>query len=106
MAKGIDRKVEHFDRTLQQYGADLAAVYYFDLGDRPELLPYATLVSARNADDASLAALIGVYEWQNTPLVFLVDADRLVGDQALSLIRRRVAMRGDAPYLGVVRPGQ
>jgi hypothetical protein len=106
MAKGIDRNVDHFDRTLEQYGADLAAVYSFDLGDRPELLPYATLVSARNADDTSLAALIGVYEWQNTPLVFLVDADRLVDDDELSLIRRRVAMRGDAPYLGVLRPGQ
>ena len=105
-SKGIDRNVEHFDRTLEQYGADLAAVCSFDAGDRPELLPYATLVSARNGDDPSLAALVGVYEWQNTPLVFLVDADRLVGDQALSLIRRRVAMRGDAPYLGILRPGQ
>jgi hypothetical protein len=106
VSKDIGRSVGHFDQTLEQYGADLAAVCSFDVGDRPELLPYATLVSARNAKDSNLAALIGVYEWQNSPLVFLVDDDKLVDEPALNLIRRRVAMRGDAPYLGVLRPGQ
>jgi hypothetical protein len=38
--------------------------------------------------------------------VFLVDAGKLAPDQGLGRIRRVVAMRGDAPYLGVVRPGQ
>jgi hypothetical protein len=102
--KGIDSTVEHFDRILEQYGADLAAVRFFD-ADGPDLLPYATLVSARNASDPTLAALVGVYEWQNTPLVFLVDGNKLDDDQALNRVRRRVAMRGDAPYLGIVRPG-
>lgn len=97
--------MESFDQTLEKYGADLAAVHSFD-ADAPDLLPYATLVAARKAHDPVLAALAGVYEWQNTPLVFLVDGDRVTGDRDLSLIRRRVAMRGDAPYLGVVRPGQ
>jgi hypothetical protein len=105
-SKGIDRNVEHFDRTLEQYGADPAAICLFETGDRPELLPYATIVSARNGDDPSLSALIGVYEWQNSPLLFLVDEDRLDGSATLSLIRRRIAMRGDAQYLGVLRPGQ
>jgi hypothetical protein len=96
--------VESFGQTLEKYGADLPAVRYFDT-DAPDLLPYATLL-ARKANDSVLAALAGVYEWQNSPLVFLVEGDKLVGDQALDRIRRRVAMRGDAPYLGVVRPGQ
>jgi hypothetical protein len=97
--------VDFLPRTLEAYGADLAAFRSFD-GEGPELLPYATLLAARNAPDPVLAALAGVYEWQNTPLVFLVDGDRLAGDQHLDGIRRRLAMRGDAPYVGVVRPGQ
>src|SRR5262249_8214624 len=84
----------------------LAAIHSFEAGDKPELLPYATLVSARNAREPGLDALVGVYEWQNSALAFLLDADRLNDDNAFNLIRRRVAMRGDAQYLGVIRPGQ
>lgn len=97
--------MDSFPQTLEKYGADLAAFRSFD-GDAPDLLPYATLLAARNAHDPVLAALVGVYEWQNTPLVFLVDGDSLPNDQHLDGIRRRLAMRGDAPYIGVVRPGQ
>jgi hypothetical protein len=70
MAKGVESHVEHFNRTLEQYGAELADVRSFDTGDRPELLPYATLVAARSAKNPELSALVGVYEWQNTPLHF------------------------------------
>ena len=93
---------------LEQYGADLRAFRYFDDDgpvNGPNLLPYATLVAARKADPA-LAALAGVYEWQSGPLVFLADGDSLTGDESFRLLRRRLAMRGDAPYLGIVRPGQ
>ncbi|MBF0335873.1 MAG: restriction endonuclease subunit M, partial [Alphaproteobacteria bacterium] len=49
---------------------------------------------------------MGVYEWQNNPLVFLVDGDILDrSPKRLDRLRRALAMRGDAPYLGVVRPG-
>jgi len=89
--------VESFIQTLEKYGADLAAVRSFDT-DAPELLPYATLLAARKVNDSVLAALTGVYEWQNNPLVFLVEADKLASDQGLDRIRRLVAMRGDAPY--------
>jgi hypothetical protein len=97
--------VEPFDQTLEQYGADLASVRFFNT-DGPDLLPYATLVAARKPKGSVLAALAGVYEWQNNPLIFLVEADRVESEQDLNRIRRLVAMRGDAPYLGVVRPGQ
>ncbi|MGA2186467.1 MAG: N-6 DNA methylase [Bryobacteraceae bacterium] len=97
--------VESFVQTLEKYGADTAAIRSFDT-DAPDLLPYATLLAARKNNDPVLAALTGVYEWQNTPLVFLVDAEKLAREQGLDGIRRRLAMRGDAPYLGVVRPGQ
>lgn len=97
--------MESIDQIIEQYGADLAAFRSFD-DDGPDLLPYATLVAARRTNDPTLSALAGVYEWQSNPLVFLVDGESLGGDEGFSQIRRRLAMRGDAPYLGIVRPGQ
>ncbi len=97
--------MESFRQTLEKYGADLTAIRSFDTDDL-DLLPYATLLAARKVNGSVLAALTAVYEWQNSPLVFLVEGDKLAGDQELDRIRRLVAMRGDAPYLGVVRPGQ
>ncbi len=91
---------------LRRFGADDAALRLFE-ADGPELLPYATLLTARKAGDEDLAALDGVYEWQNEPLMFLISGDRIREDlQRLHRIRRIVAMRGDAPYLGVVSPGR
>lgn len=96
--------VESLSATLENYGADPDAICLFG-SDTPELLAYTSLVAAK-ANDPALAALCGVYEWQNTPLVFLVEGDQITSDQDLQYIRRKAAMRGDAPYLGVVRPGQ
>ena len=97
--------MESFGQTLEKYGADRAAIRFFD-AHTPDLLPYATLLAARKVNDSVLTALTGVYEWQNSPLVFLVEGDKLTANQELDHIRRLLAMRGDAPYLGVVRPGQ
>ncbi len=65
-----------FDDILQQYGGDPASLLRFDV-DGPELLPYATLTAARLSGDVDLAALGGVYEWQDRPLLFLVDGTLL-----------------------------
>jgi hypothetical protein len=100
--------VNSIDQIIEQYGADLAAFRSFDDDgpvNGPNLLPYATLVAARKTDRA-LAALAGVYEWQSNSLVFLADGDNLTDDESFIQLRRRLAMRGDAPYLGIVRPGQ
>ena len=72
----------------------------------PELLPYATLMTARRNRHAPLGIVEAVYEWQGAPLAFLIDADSLKDDGQLQQIRRLLAMRGDAPYLGVVAPGR
>jgi hypothetical protein len=90
--------------SLAEYGADLASLRLFD-DDSPDLLPYATLVTERRSNDPTLGVVGAVYEWQGAPLIFLVDADLLVDDDHLHRIRRLLAMRGDAPYLGVVEPG-
>ena len=90
--------------SLAEFGADPSALRLLD-DERPELLPYATLMTARRNRHATLGVVEAVYEWQGEPLVFLVDADSLEDDGQLQRIRRLLAMRGDAPYLGVVAPG-
>lgn len=94
------------EETLVRFGADPGGLRLFE-EDGPALLPYATLTAARTAGDTDLAAMFGVYEWQDAPLMFLVDAARLGSDgDRLARIRRKTAMRGDAPYLGLVGPGR
>ena len=90
--------------SVAEFGADPSALRSLD-DDCPELLPYATLLTARRDRNATLGIVEAVYEWQGAPLVFLVDADSVEDEDRLQLIRRLLAMRGDAPYLGVVAPG-
>ena len=91
--------------SLQEFGADPAALRFLD-DDGPDLLPYATLINAQQRNDTPLNLVGAVYEWQGAPLIFVIDADLLNSEDQLRVIRRHLAMRGDAPYLGVVRPGQ
>lgn len=91
--------------SLADFGGDPAALRLLD-SDGPELLPYATLLTARRNSNDILGAVSAVYEWQGAPLIFLVDADSLQGHEQLHKIRRLLAMRGDAPYLGVIGPGR
>ena len=90
--------------SLVEFGADPRVLHLLD-SDGPELLPYATLTAARRSHHPTLGVVEAVYEWQRTPLVFLVDADSLEDDGQLHRVRRLLAMRGDAPYVGVVAPG-
>jgi N-6 DNA Methylase len=91
--------------SLLEFGADPAALHLLD-DDGPDLLAYATLVMARRGSDATLGVVGAVYEWQGAPLIFVIDADLIEGDDQLHRVRRLLAMRGDAPYLGVVAPGR
>jgi hypothetical protein len=95
----------NIEATLREFGADLDTFHRFD-EEVPELLPYASLLSARSAGDRELDALLGVYEWHASPLIFLVDASGIRDSTDIMNLRRRLAMRGDAPYLGVVHPGR
>ena len=90
--------------SLAEFGADPSALRLLD-DECPELLPYATLLTARRNRNAALGVVDAVHEWRGAPLVFLVDAESVKNDDQLQLIRRLLAMRGDAPYLGVVAPG-
>jgi len=91
--------------VLQPLGADAEAIRAFD-DDGPNLLPYASMLTVRTRSRSELSYIEGVYEWQNEPLVFLVSGDRLNNDlDLLHRLRRLIAMRGDAPYLGVYTSG-
>ena len=90
--------------SLVDFGADPSAVRWLD-DDGPELLPYATLITARRSDHNTLGIVEAVYEWQGAPLVFLIAADSLEDRAHLHRIRRLLAMRGDTPYVALVAPG-
>ena len=90
---------------IDGFGGDPAALRSLDC-DGPGILPYATLFAARRSRHEVLGVVSAVYEWQGSPLIFLVAADSLQGDEQLHRIRRLLAMRGDAPYLGVIGPGR
>ena len=90
--------------SLYEFGAHPSSLIMLD-EERPELLPYASLLTARQNTHPSLDLVKAVYEWDGTPLMFLVDSDSLETDDQLNRIRRQLAMRGDAPYLGVLAPG-
>ena len=90
--------------SLNEFGADPSGLHVLD-DECPELLPYATLVTARRDNHATLGIVKAVYEWQGEPLVFLIDENSLKHDGQLQRARRLLAMRGDAPYIGVIAPG-
>ncbi|WP_240231587.1 HsdM family class I SAM-dependent methyltransferase [Devosia lacusdianchii] len=96
--------VAAFEETLLSHGGDPGAVLYFD-GSGPDALPYITLVSARSEADSELSAVVGVYEWNHRPLMFLADGEALDKD-GIQRVRRILAMRGDAQYLGLFSRGR
>lgn len=91
--------------VIADFGGDPVALRLLD-GDSPDLLPYATLLTAQRSGSDLLGSVRAIYEWQGAPLLFLVDGDTLQDDDHLHKIRRLLAMRGDAPYLAVVGPGR
>lgn len=87
-------------------GANPDAIRWFD---RPgaALLPYASLLNARDQRGSPLKAVVAVYEWQALPLIFIVDGQELGTDRnRLSALRTLLSLRGDAPYLGVLFAGR
>lgn len=90
---------------LDDFGADRQSLRSLE-ADGPELLPYATLTNARRDSDSILSVVGAVYEWQDAPLAFLVDADQIQREAQIHMLRRLLAMRGDAPYLGIVAHGR
>ena len=90
--------------SLRDFGAESATLHLLDQPG-PSLLPYSTLLNARRQRHSILSVVEAVYEWQGEPLIYIVSANAISTDSQLQQIRRLLAMRGDAPYLGVISPG-
>lgn len=93
------------EQLLPEFGAEISSFYSFDQ-DSPALLPYATLINTQQDNNGLLKKIAGVYEWQDSPLMFVVNAELLKNNDEIQYIRRLLAMRGDAPYLGIIAPGR
>lgn len=92
--------------TITAFGGDKSNLRVLDAPDA-DVLSYATLLDRSRADGDLLSAIQAVYEWQGAPLMFLVDAAEVRdAPNRLLAIRRLLAMRGDAPYLGIVDVGR
>jgi hypothetical protein len=101
----IEMLPESLNEIIQLHGGDPSAILSFAL-DGPELLPYATLLTARTQSGSDFEPITAVYEWDDRPLIILVDGNQVRDSEHLNVIRRAAAMRGDAPYIGVVAPGR
>lgn len=96
---------ESLNEIIELYGGDSSSIRSFAL-DGPELLPYATLIASRTQNASDFDPIEAVYEWDNRPLIILIDGSQVRNSEHLNVIRRAAAMRGDAPYIGVVRNGR
>jgi N-6 DNA Methylase len=98
----------HYKQIIARHGGDPTCFFDFDNDDdQIHLLPYATLTTARSDGSSPLKPVVGVYEWENTPLFVLVNGETLGnnGDD-FKRVRRLIAMRGDAPYVAIIQAGR
>lgn len=81
--------------TIIPLGDDLTA----------ESLPYAAILKARPVADY-LESVCAVVTWQGEPLAYIADASGSASDDELTSLRLALALRGDAPYLGLLQGGR
>ena len=90
---------------LLDFGARAADCIELGRRDDPRLLRYVDLVRHKGAPMVD-----AVVEEQTQPLLYVIDAARLSGSSGhanrIAELRRRLAMRGEAAWLGVLRPGR
>ena len=96
------------ENTITEFGGDPSSLKFMDRPG-PDLLAYATLTGPARQTDDYLSTIRAVYEWQGSPLVFLVDLEDLPKSPAhmdlLVQLRRFIAMQTHGAYLGVIAPG-
>jgi hypothetical protein len=86
---------------IERWGGQPDGFLSFSVPD-PRLLPFTTLM-----DRGQLGLVQGVYLWQGSPLIYVLDGERATASsEDLGQIRRLLAMRGDAGYMGLVFHGQ
>jgi len=90
---------------LSDFGARLVDCVELHRQDDPRLLRYVDLVR-----DGRTPIVDTVVEDKAQALLYVIDAARLSkspnGSQSIAELRRKLAMRGDPSWLGVLRPGR
>jgi SAM-dependent methyltransferase len=90
-----------FAEQIERWGGRADRFLSFSVPD-PRLLPFTTLL-----DRGQLDLVEGVYLWQGSPLIYVLDGERAATrPDDLVRIRRLLAMRADAGYMGLVSHGQ
>ncbi len=97
--------MESLLNLLADFGARSADYVELKSQNDPRLLRYVDLV--RHGDQPMVDAVI---EAQTQPLLYVIDAARLANApmqaNEIADLRRRLAMRGEPAWLGVLRPGR
>ena len=95
------------EMELAKYGVPRDSVLTFSGPPEPKLLDYLDFTGPPREGELHPD---GVAESQDKPLLFFVNASRLVGPEPeqdqLSELRLTLACRGQRAYLAVIRPGQ
>lgn len=96
--------ISHIEQ-LSDFGARAPDCVTLRAVDDPRLLRYVDLV--RQGGEPMVDMVI---EEQSQPLLYIFDAIRLTGStdhaEVIAKLRRRLAMRGEPAWLGVLRPGR
>ena len=94
-----------FIEQLADFGAKATDCVELQSRHDPRLLRYVDLI--RHAGAPLIDAVV---EAQTQPLLYVINAARLAGTtehvNEISELRRRLAMRGEPAWLGVIRPGR
>lgn len=95
------------DNSLTNYGLRNSDCIYLDDKNDHRLLRYVDLLG----NGKSPAIVEAVIESQSQPLLYIITSGRLTGTsnngkQQIAELRRRLAMRGEAAWLGVLWPGK
>lgn len=90
---------------LARFGVPLDTIIALDDAFSAESLPYAAILKARRTA-TYLANVRSVVTWQGEPLAYIADAAGSESDDDLISLRLALALRGDAPYLGLLNGGR
>lgn len=94
-------------QSLASYGAISADCVILEQKNDHRLLRYVDLLG----DGQSTAMIEAIVESQSQPLLYVISSSRLANESSLDYgqiveLRRRLAMRGEAAWLGILWPGR
>ncbi len=96
---------EFVETCVKVLGGHPGRICYLDELN-PANIEYATILSAKKSGSRVFDSVLAIYEWQFSPLMYLIDGRNGQTISKLTKLRRCLAMRGDCPYMGVIKNGK